>query len=385
LEETQISAKDGSFPMNTTTKVKRREFLIGSTLALGGVCLGATGAGGPLKVGILGLKHGHGLGMLQAAAGDPRVTIVALAEDDEKNRQSGEKIAKKPVKYANYRELLSSPDGQQIDAVLVCEEFGRRGEAAIAALEMGKHVFSDKPLCTRVEELQKIATLAAQKHLEVHVDFALRHNWAKAGNTLQQGAIGEIVSCTFSGPHTLNYEKRPKWFFNPELNGGIINDLLGHGVDFASWATGKPFTQVFSATRAFVGCPEAPTFETSGDAFYQLAGGATAFGHVDYLSPVGHPGGWKCTFVGSKGDAMVSDHEGFVARLSGAAEVRLTGKELRGEAASPLKDFVSLLTEGKAPLRSTAESLHGALATLVAQAAAVNGGSRVALPGLKAG
>ena len=51
-----------------------------------------------------------------------------------------------PVKYANYRELLES---EPLDAVVVCEEYGRRGEAAVAALEAGKHVFSDKPLCTR--------------------------------------------------------------------------------------------------------------------------------------------------------------------------------------------------------------------------------------------
>ena len=61
---------------------------------------------------------------------------------------------------------------------------------------------------------------------------------------LQQGEIGEIVGCTFAGPHTLNYERRPKWYFAPGMHGGILNDLMGHGVDFVQWITRRPYAEV---------------------------------------------------------------------------------------------------------------------------------------------
>jgi predicted dehydrogenase len=116
---------------------------------------------------------------------------------------------------------------------------------------------------------------------------------------------------------------------------------------------------------------------------FQLQGGATVFGHVDYFSPVGHPGGWKCSVVGTKGDAAFGDHDGFTLRPSGAAERHLDSKALRAESPHPFKDFIALLTEGKAPLRTTAESLHVSQATLLAHAAAESGRSHVALPALK--
>jgi len=360
--------------MTPMTDLTRRKFLIGSTLALSG--LAWAGEGRRLRVGVAGLKHGHVNQTLKLASKDPRVSIVAIADNDEQNsnRKECERITGKTVRYANCHELLKS---EELDAVVVCEEFGRRGEAAIAALRAGKHVFCDKPLCTRLEELKTIAALAAEKHLEVHVDFSLRHYWAKAADLLRQGAVGEIVACTFAGPHGLNYERRPKWYFAPGMHGGIINDLIGHGVDFVHWITRRRYAEVLSATRACIGLPQHPAFETSGDAYYRLAGGASVFGHVDYLVPTGHPTTWTCFITGTKGDALLSERDGLCLRAAGAAERRLTAKELRSDSPHPFTDFVNLLTAKTAPLRTTAESLHCSLATLLAQQAAETGKTHV--------
>jgi predicted dehydrogenase len=169
------------------------------------------------------------------------------------------------------------------------------------------------------------------------------------------------------------------------MHGGVINDLMGHGVDFAHWIARRPLVAVLSATLACVGFPQQPEFETSGDAFYQLEGGTTVFGHVDYLAPAGHAGGWRCSVVGTKGDAVVSERDGFTLRPAGGPERHLAANELRADSPHPFTDFIDVLTEGKAPLRTTAESLHCSLATLPAQAAAAPGGTRVAFPPLKTG
>lgn len=361
--------------MRTKTNLARREFLAGSALALGGLAF--AGGNQPLRIGVAGLKHGHVLHVLKLAMKDPRVSVVALADDDEQNRKEGERVFGKPVRHTNHRELLES---EKLDAVVVGEEFGRRGEAAITALKAGKHVFSDKPLCTRIEELKTIAALAAEKRLEVHVDFSLRHFWARAATPLQQGEVGEIVGCTFAGPHGLNYARRPKWYFEPGRHGGVINDLMGHGVDFVHWITRRRFAEVLSATRACIGLPQHPAFETYGDTSFRLEGGASVFGRVDYLVPTGHSTTWTCGVVGTKGDATLSERDGLCLRPAGASERRLASKELRADSPHPFTDFVALLTEGVAPLRTTAESLHGSLATLLAQQAAETGKTRVPFP-----
>lgn len=349
-----------------------------STLALGGIAWASSGR--RLRIGVAGLKHNHVNQILKLATKGSSVTIVALADDDEQNRQEFGRTFGQPVRYASHRELLES---EKLDAVVVCEEFGRRGEVVIAALRAGKHVFCDKPLCTRLEELKTIAALAARKHLEVQVDFSLRHYWARAGRLLQQGEVGEIVSCNFSGPHGLNYGRRPKWYFEPGKHGGIINDLMGHGLDFVHWITRHRYSEVLSATRACVGLPQHPAFETSGDASFRLDGGASIFGHVDYLVPAGHSTTWKLNVTGTKGDAVLTERDGLVLRPAGTAERRLIPNELRAESPHPFTDFVRLLTDGTAPLRTTKESLHISQATLLAQRAAETGNTHVAFSTLR--
>ena len=218
----------------------------------------------PLRIAIAGLKHEHVKTVLRLALADRRVSVVALADDDPANRTAYEQAFGQPVRYASHRELLESVE---FEALVVCEVFARRGAAVSDALAAGKHVFCDKPLCTRIAELARIAALAAARRLEVAVDFSLRQYWFEAGASLRQGEIGTIVSCSFTGPHGLGYDGRPSWYFAPGQHGGILNDLSGHGLDFVHWITGRRFARVLAATCACVGLPQEPHFETCGEAY----------------------------------------------------------------------------------------------------------------------
>jgi predicted dehydrogenase len=363
----------------------RREFLKGSAMALGGLAGRSANAsllcaGRPerVRIAVAGLKHDHVREVVSLALKDPKVSVVALADDDPRNKKQFEQAFGKTVRYANHRQLL---DSEPLDALIVCEEFGRRGEVVIAALEAGKHVFCDKPLCTQATQWERIAKLAAEKRLEVHVDFSLRHQWARSADLLERGEIGEILSCTFSGPHALHDEWRPRWYYVPGKHGGIINDLMGHGVDLVHWITRRRFAEVLSASRACVGVPQHPGFETLGEAYCRLEGGATVFGHVDYLVPSGHTTTWRCFVVGSQGDARIDERDGMIVRRTGVAERRLGPTELRAKSPHPFADFIRVLTEGAPPLRTTAESLHCSLVTLLAQRAAETGETHVPIPG----
>ena len=331
----------------------------------------------PLRIAVAGLKHGHVKTVLQLALQDPRVSVVALADDDPAQRGAYEQAFARPVRYASHRELLESVE---FEALVVCEAFAGRGVVVGDALAAGKHVFCDKPLCTRIAELERIEALAAAQRLEVAVDFSLRQHWFQAAAPLQQGEIGTIVSCTFAGPHGLGYEWRPRWYYAPGQHGGILNDLSGHGLDFVHWITGRRFARVLAATCACVGLPQEPRFETFGEAYYQLDGGATVFGHVDYLVPAGHPTAWRCVIVGTAGDAVVDETTGLRLRPAGAPERLIPAAALRSGTQHPFPDFVGLLTEGTPGLRTTAETLHCSLAALVAQQVAERQETAVPIP-----
>ena len=65
--------------------------------------------------------------------------------------------------YSDYREMLAKAD---IDAVAIITTSGEHCWQIEAALDAGKHVFSDKPLGVNVEEC-KIAERAVERHPEL--------------------------------------------------------------------------------------------------------------------------------------------------------------------------------------------------------------------------
>jgi len=329
-----------------------------------------------LAVAVSGLKHDHVRPVLTALLASPGLRLVGVADDDPANRLTFERDFGITVAYASHRELLES---LEFDVMVVCEAFGRRGAVVLDALRGGKHVFSDKPLCTSEEELWQIAAAARAGDREIGLDLSFRHWWARTGPPLQQGEIGRIVGCVFSGPHGLHCGSRPQWYFQPGLHGGIINDLIGHGVDYVRWVTGHRATQVLSASVARVGVPQAPDFQTLGEAHLLCEGGATAFGQVSYLVPEGHGAGWQFALTGTEGDAFV-DEQGLRLRRAGRPERRIEPGAPEPRWEHPFTDFAHYLTDGEQPLRTTTEVLECSLATLTAQCAADTGKTRVPIP-----
>ncbi|MCC6446248.1 MAG: Gfo/Idh/MocA family oxidoreductase [Armatimonadetes bacterium] len=329
-----------------------------------------------MKIAIAGLKHGHIQGVLQAARQDPSVEIAAVAESDPITRERYERDFGLDIRYDSHTQLLESA---AFNMLVVCEAFADRGEAVIAGLKAGKHIFSDKPLCTAESELWEIVRLSRENDLEVGVDFSLRHFWFQTAAPIQQGEIGEIVTCITSGPHSLAYQVRPKWYYRPGKHGGIINDLLGHGVDYIQWIAGQRMTAVLSAAGAKAGVPQEPDFESFGQAYYRMEGGATAFGQVDYLIPEGHASNWRCFIQGASGDALVDDRNGLLLRPSGQKERYLEpATDPRWQ--HPFTDLAHYLLEGAPMLRTADEGLQCSLATLIAQRAADTGQCGLDIP-----
>ena len=330
-----------------------------------------------LRVAVSGLKHGHVRGAIEIARQDPGVELVAIAESEDEYRADFEQATGLDVAYRTHEELL---DAEQFDVLVVCEEFANRGPTAIAGLKAGKHVFVDKPLCTRESDLLEIAALSRDNGLQVGVDFSMRWSWGPFSVPLRDGAIGELVSCFIAGPHGLAYDVRPKWYFRDGLHGGIINDLLGHGVDFVRWISGEEITRVLSASAVNKGLPQHPDFEMSGSVHYELTGGATMLGSVDYLVPAGHSGPWKCWLVGTEGDAIIGERPEMRLRRSGEDEVLVDGSNPGPEWKAPFARYVEHLRDGIEPLRSTEDGFRTSMATLVAQRAAAPGETNVDVP-----
>jgi predicted dehydrogenase len=116
----------------------------------------------PLKIAFIGFRHGHIGAVHSACCASGTFVVTGLCEEHAPTREAlGSQYT---FTHTSYAAML---DEVEVDIVAVGDYYGVRGERVIAALERGKHVIADKPLCTSLAELDRIEQLAAEKGLSV--------------------------------------------------------------------------------------------------------------------------------------------------------------------------------------------------------------------------
>lgn len=191
----------------------------------------------PLKIGVVGagsISNSH-LGSYQ---NNERADIYAVCDINEaRAKDKADQYGADKV-YTDYRELVADP---AIDAVSICTWNNSHVEIAIAALEAGKNVLVEKPLCTTVEEAKRIEETVRRTGKILQVGFVRRY----ANNTqiLQQfldaGDLGEIYYAKASCLRRLG--NPGGWFADVERSGGgPLIDIGVHVIDLCWYLMGRP-------------------------------------------------------------------------------------------------------------------------------------------------
>jgi predicted dehydrogenase len=158
----------------------------------------------------------------------------------------GEQVDLKGVaRYSKLAELLADP---AIDLVDVCLPPNLHCEAAIAALQAGKHVFVEKPMALTAADCEKMVAAArkAGKQILVGHVLPLLPEYAFARQAIAGGKYGKLL-----GGHFKRVISDPSWlkdFFNPAKVGGPLVDLHVHDAHFIRLLFGMP-TAVTSQGR----------------------------------------------------------------------------------------------------------------------------------------
>src|SRR5690242_1971993 len=98
----------------------------------------------------------------------------------------------KAKRYTDFREMLEKQ--KDIDAVLVATADHMHAPIAAAAMELGKHVYVQKPLTWSVEESRRLARLAKSKKIATQMGNQ-GHSLDDARKTVEyvwEGAVGEV-------------------------------------------------------------------------------------------------------------------------------------------------------------------------------------------------
>ncbi len=180
-----------------------------------------------------------------------------------------------------------------------------RAGIAVAAMQHGKDVMSDKPGCTNLEQLGQVQRMQATTRRIWSVTFSERfavRAITRAAELIATGAIGRVVQTVGLGPHRLNKAQRPAWFFERARYGGILCDLASHQIDQFLFLTGSIDATVVASAVANYANPDCPELEDFGEVLLR-SDRATGYARVDWYTPDGLPtwGDCRLTILGTEG------------------------------------------------------------------------------------
>lgn len=136
--------------------------------------------------GIWGGQHAHVFSTL------PNANLVAVCDLDADRAEAMAKAHGVPHVLTDHRKLLKI---DEIDAVSIATPDFTHTPLIVDALNAGKHVLSEKPLATNVEEAEAIQQAAAATDRKLMVDFHNRVNpaIASAQEEVAKGTIGRPI------------------------------------------------------------------------------------------------------------------------------------------------------------------------------------------------
>ncbi len=364
--------------------LSRRSFITTSALATAGIAIlpGLTqchgSKNGKVNIAIIGaggrgIENWHAL--FADAPGDENKpndqrrkvlteNVVALCDVDERRAGEAYKVFSKAKRYKDFRKMFDEM-GKEIDAVIISTPDHTHFPAAMAAMQLGKHVYVEKPLAHsiwQVRTLRKAASyykVITQMGNQGHSGNGIRciKEWYEAGIL---GEVKEVIAWVdgpqFSPggwfckpdhfppsedkvPSTLDWNlwlgpaaKRPySQYYLPQVwrgwydfGNGNLGDWACHTLDAPFWSLdlGMPHTvEVIKRTPSFDGFVSDQS---------QLKFGFNARGNKPPVTLTWHDGGlqpeirkeWGLSKLGGSGMIMVGD------KLSLMTDGRPDGPEL---------------------------------------------------------
>ncbi len=350
----------------------RRDFAKASALA-GFAILTAKSAAAKtnsdtIKIGLIGCG-GRGSGAVQDCLnGNDNVLVVALADVfEDRLKGAREKFEKHSGKLKDkidikddmcfvgldaYKKLLAT----DVDMIIHATPPYARPQHIMAAVEAGKHVFTEKPIATDAPGVRlflKAVEMAKEKKLSFVTGTQRRHSKAyiETIDKIHNGEIGEVLygRAYWNGSLPFSHERKPEWndleyrlrnWYNQIWTCGdnIVEQHI-HNIDVVNWAmNGHPVKVVASGGRAWK-----PREEKYGDLWdnfscdFEYANGAHMFSYSRHWNDskddvweqvIGTKGKSSCNDLGKDDkNPMQQEHIDLINSIRGVTPYLNTGVE----------------------------------------------------------
>jgi predicted dehydrogenase len=267
--------------------------------------------------------------------------VVAVCDIWEKRRREVAELYQCQG-YVDYREVVNRAD---VDAVVVATPDHWHATVALAAMNRGKDVYVEKPMCHTLDEARRMMETGqrTQRIVQVGANGGSSNLNLKAKELVAQGMIGELIMCQGSahrnsikgewnwkiwpetgpsaeGDKHIDWQRflgpaperpwEPDRYFNFrkwwDYSGGIATDLFYHALAPFNMMWNKPqFPATVTASGGVYAFPDREVPDT----FHMLAEYEQGFSVV-LTGSMANSFGTPTTFRGREGTILIDRHEG---------------------------------------------------------------------------
>lgn len=247
-----------------------------------------------------------------AIAASPDVELTAVCTTNPDSAAEAKEAFGARLAFSDYREMVAS---DEIDAVVVVVRVPAHFAPTMAAIEAGKHVYTEWPLGVTTSEASELSVAASERGLQTATGLQARvtPELMHMRRLIDDGYIGEVLSCHVScfRPGPLARPAKRTWTRDVTQGANPLTIQAGHVLDTLRFITGD-----FAALQAMVTTQSKQWFQTDTQVMVdvtspdnilvngELANGAVASVHVANV-PVG-PSGYRMEIFGSEGKLLVT-------------------------------------------------------------------------------
>jgi predicted dehydrogenase/threonine dehydrogenase-like Zn-dependent dehydrogenase len=234
-------------------------------------------------------------------------------------------------------------ENNAVNTVFVATRHNSHAGYVKSALEAGKHVFVEKPLCLTQEELDEIEKLYNNSDRRHHLMLGFNRRFAPHAVELKK----HLGNAPISMLYRVNAGPIPKdsWIQDKQIGGGRIIGEACHFIDFLTWLCGALPQRVHA-----VAIPDPDSFNDTVCINLQFANGA--IGSVCYFSNGSKEMPKEYVEVYSTGlVGIIKDFKELEIRSTGRPRRKKSLVQDKGQA-HMVKAFIESIKEGGSPLIS---------------------------------
>lgn len=238
-----------------------------------------------IRFSVIGLNHGHIYGMVDSLIGGGGILVAVYSREAEllpgfTRRYPKVKIAKSEDEIIDDNSIqLVASAGIPVD----------RAPLGIRVMKSGKDYLADKPGIVTFEQFEAVKKIQKETKRIYSIMYSERlgnRASVQAGELVQARAIGKVVQTIGMGPHRMNPQSRPDWFFEPEKAGGILCDIGSHQCDQFLFYTGSKKAEVSYSQVGNFNIPNYPKYMDFGDMNIRSPH-AIGYIRIDWFTPDG--------------------------------------------------------------------------------------------------